>query len=467
MPAIVLSRAGATLNHASFPFGAAESGLRLLKHRPLDRGLLGSTEHPPVGRWLACCEHGLVNVIGKHPAANCERSGCRRAGFALAGILAAEPLPSPHKGSQLRDMLLAVAQRSVSHSCQRLEEAVSTPALPTPPWPEPRSETGGSLPPLAIVRALLRMDITFVLHSAYALRAESALQSYARRWLGFAFSDARGCLASVITSPRGGELTLRPHSVLKPDVVRFALPKKLADDVNVRAGTLLVSRALQSVAIVVATSAEPPAVQCLVCSFGLLGVMPPRAVNDTGTVDVLRRPATSWVLAGSIDLIFSRVSALIGLRSIHPPLLEALLCDPARVLNDSHDACHRDPWRQPWRSTPAAPLCDRAATLTASQAAALSLNCSIELIQGPPGTGKSATIVSIIQRSLRDGVRALIVAPSNQAVDAITSKLESFRYTDVLAVGAAASMGPATLRHTLVSRLTTHPALLHAGDALG
>jgi superfamily I DNA and/or RNA helicase len=52
-----------------------------------------------------------------------------------------------------------------------------------------------------------------------------------------------------------------------------------------------------------------------------------------------------------------------------------------------------------------------------------SLQSRISIIQGPPGTGKSETIVQLSKELLRLQKKILIIAPSNQAIDNIVSKL--------------------------------------------
>ena len=58
-------------------------------------------------------------------------------------------------------------------------------------------------------------------------------------------------------------------------------------------------------------------------------------------------------------------------------------------------------------------------------AAAISGASPVSVLQGPPGTGKSAVAVEIVQRAVAAGLRVLVCAPSNMAVDGLTLRLHA------------------------------------------
>ncbi|KAH8052912.1 hypothetical protein JL720_14848 [Aureococcus anophagefferens] len=63
--------------------------------------------------------------------------------------------------------------------------------------------------------------------------------------------------------------------------------------------------------------------------------------------------------------------------------------------------------------------------LNASQrGAAEALRRRLEIIHGPPGTGKSTTILGIVRARVPEGRRACVTCVTNQAVDAVASKLD-------------------------------------------
>ncbi|EDQ85325.1 uncharacterized protein MONBRDRAFT_34351 [Monosiga brevicollis MX1] len=51
------------------------------------------------------------------------------------------------------------------------------------------------------------------------------------------------------------------------------------------------------------------------------------------------------------------------------------------------------------------------------------LSQGISLIHGPPGTGKTTTVVELIHQCVRQGLKVLVAAPSNMAIDNIALKL--------------------------------------------
>ncbi|CAM9700327.1 unnamed protein product, partial [Sphacelaria rigidula] len=58
--------------------------------------------------------------------------------------------------------------------------------------------------------------------------------------------------------------------------------------------------------------------------------------------------------------------------------------------------------------------------------AVTSLSGGLDIIIGPPGTGKSTTIWHIINSRVAHGARTLVTCTRNQAIDAVTRKVESF-----------------------------------------
>ena len=57
--------------------------------------------------------------------------------------------------------------------------------------------------------------------------------------------------------------------------------------------------------------------------------------------------------------------------------------------------------------------------------AAISGASPVSVLQGPPGSGKSAVAVEIVQRAVAAGLRVLVCAPSNMAVDGLTLRLHA------------------------------------------
>ncbi|CAM9344675.1 unnamed protein product [Ectocarpus sp. 12 AP-2014] len=94
--------------------------------------------------------------------------------------------------------------------------------------------------------------------------------------------------------------------------------------------------------------------------------------------------------------------------------------------------------------------------------AVLSLTGGLDLVVGPPGTGKSTTIYHIIESRIRAEGRVLITSIRNQAVDAVTEKVDSF---GVLVFGNEARLGPHSKNFTMSGRMTNDAELLFWRDA--
>ena len=65
----------------------------------------------------------------------------------------------------------------------------------------------------------------------------------------------------------------------------------------------------------------------------------------------------------------------------------------------------------------------------------------VSIIHGPPGTGKSTTLVEVVRQHVRMGVKVLVLAPSNIAVDVMTLKLQEAGLT-VVRIGNTACTAP-------------------------
>ena len=90
--------------------------------------------------------------------------------------------------------------------------------------------------------------------------------------------------------------------------------------------------------------------------------------------------------------------------------------------------------------------------LNASQrGAAEALRRRLEIVHGPPGTGKSTTILGIVRARVPEGRRACVTCVTNQAVDAVASKLDGAGETFVV-FGSKDHAG-ATSRHYLLQAL--------------
>ncbi len=87
----------------------------------------------------------------------------------------------------------------------------------------------------------------------------------------------------------------------------------------------------------------------------------------------------------------------------------------------------------------------------------------ISLIHGPPGTGKTRCLVEVVRQALAAGLRVLVTAPSNTAVDNLAERLHAASL-DPLRLGHPARVDPAIADLTLDARLdATDAARLAAG----
>lgn len=79
----------------------------------------------------------------------------------------------------------------------------------------------------------------------------------------------------------------------------------------------------------------------------------------------------------------------------------------------------------------------------------------VALIHGPPGTGKTTTLVQLIKHTLDHEKQVLVCAPSNTAVDLLTSKLAEKGLT-VLRIGNPARVTQELAHHSLAAKISDH-----------
>lgn len=106
--------------------------------------------------------------------------------------------------------------------------------------------------------------------------------------------------------------------------------------------------------------------------------------------------------------------------------------------------------------------------LNEQQAAAVeaALRCPVSVIASPGGTGKTHTLAALVEACYRAGLRVLVTAPSNVAVDVATTQLcgrlasePGFRRGDMLRIGSGAggalrlTWGPHVVLDEVVQRL--------------
>ncbi|MBQ9417854.1 MAG: AAA family ATPase [Bacteroidales bacterium] len=80
----------------------------------------------------------------------------------------------------------------------------------------------------------------------------------------------------------------------------------------------------------------------------------------------------------------------------------------------------------------------------------------VAIVHGPPGTGKTTTLVEAISETLRRETQVLVCAPSNAAVDWISTQLVR-RGINVLRVGNPLRMSDAMLECSYERRYAAHP----------
>ncbi len=82
------------------------------------------------------------------------------------------------------------------------------------------------------------------------------------------------------------------------------------------------------------------------------------------------------------------------------------------------------------------------------------------IIHGPPGTGKSTTIVALVRKLVQIEKKILICAPSNNAVDLLVRRLDSFGIP-VLRIGHVTRVGDHVNHLTLSEQLRNHGDWAH------
>ncbi|XP_053208693.1 DNA-binding protein SMUBP-2-like [Panonychus citri] len=71
------------------------------------------------------------------------------------------------------------------------------------------------------------------------------------------------------------------------------------------------------------------------------------------------------------------------------------------------------------------------------------------IIHGPPGTGKTTSIVEVILQHVKRGLRVLVCAPSNVAVDNLVERLASFKARNMIRLGHPARASSDIQKFTL------------------
>lgn len=77
------------------------------------------------------------------------------------------------------------------------------------------------------------------------------------------------------------------------------------------------------------------------------------------------------------------------------------------------------------------------------------------IVHGPPGTGKTTTLIAAIKQAAEQGLRILVTAPSNAAVDLLVEKLVDAQVT-TLRLGHPARVEEKILNQTLDAKITFH-----------
>ncbi|XP_053208695.1 DNA-binding protein SMUBP-2-like [Panonychus citri] len=71
------------------------------------------------------------------------------------------------------------------------------------------------------------------------------------------------------------------------------------------------------------------------------------------------------------------------------------------------------------------------------------------IIHGPPGTGKTTSIVEVILQLVKRGLKVLVCAPSNIAIDNLVGRLASFKIENMIRLGHPARASENVLKFTL------------------
>ncbi|XP_065191168.1 DNA-binding protein SMUBP-2-like [Sycon ciliatum] len=99
---------------------------------------------------------------------------------------------------------------------------------------------------------------------------------------------------------------------------------------------------------------------------------------------------------------------------------------------------------------PHMPPRDRGPSIAQSSHTAYAAPRPVTIIHGPPGTGKTTTVVEVIRQYVKLGMKILVCAPSNVAVDNLVEKLAACRpVVKMKRLGHSARVMPGLFRHTL------------------
>ena len=199
--------------------------------------------------------------------------------------------------------------------------------------------------------------------------------------------------------------------------------------------------------------------------------LPPRPLRCVRVLPQKRREIVFYE-RGSVQPALFQAQGILSLRRCSPHL-SCVLVAPTDVIPDCPS--FPDPSYSPWAPyVPSAgpPLPSPSVdSLNQTQQDILSrLSSCVEVIQGPPGSGKSTLIAAICHSCVKPGVRILLTAPSNKAVNSIAEKLLQWGVADVLAVGSRDRMGPSTMKCLLPNwvrdsaAVSSLSAALHATD---
>ncbi len=84
----------------------------------------------------------------------------------------------------------------------------------------------------------------------------------------------------------------------------------------------------------------------------------------------------------------------------------------------------------------------------------------ISIIHGPPGTGKTTSLVALIEQLTKRGLRILVCAPSNNAVDLLTIRLDAIQIP-ILRTGNVTRIGEKISHLTLAEKIRNHKEWAH------